>query len=124
MLLGLGGGAGESARIGKRRQRSCVEQRVTERTFDLRPGDLACRYGGEEFLLVLPGCDLDAAITVSERARLAVAEPEPAAGAPPVSVSIGVACTIEAGQDPQALVIAADQALYRAKASGRNCVAA
>ena len=47
-----------------------------------------------------------------------------AAGAPPVSVSIGVACTIEAGQDPQALVIAADQALYRAKASGRNCVAA
>ena len=91
----------------------------------IRAYDTIGRYGGEEFLLVLPGCDQEAAMTVSERARLAVAEPEPAAaGAPPVSVSIGVACTVEAGSDPQALVNAADQALYRAKASGRNCVAA
>jgi diguanylate cyclase (GGDEF)-like protein len=90
----------------------------------IRAYDAIGRYGGEEFLLVLPGCDRDAAMIVSERARLAVAEPEPAAGAPHVSVSIGVACTNEAGPDPQALVNAADQALYRAKASGRNRVAA
>jgi diguanylate cyclase (GGDEF)-like protein len=89
----------------------------------LRAYDSIGRYGGEEFLIVLPGCDSDAAMVVAERARAAVAAPMHVAGVTmPLSVSLGVASTRTAMDDPDALIQAADEALYRAKAAGRNRV--
>jgi diguanylate cyclase (GGDEF)-like protein len=90
----------------------------------LRSYDSIGRYGGEEFLIVLPGCDTDEAIFVAERARAAVATPLLVNGIDmPLSVSMGVASTRTAMDDPDALIQAADEALYRAKAAGRNLVA-
>lgn len=89
----------------------------------LRAYDSIGRYGGEEFLIVLPGCDTEEALFVAERARATVAAPMNLAGvAMPLTVSLGVASTRTAMDDPDALIQAADEALYRAKAAGRNRV--
>jgi diguanylate cyclase (GGDEF)-like protein len=90
----------------------------------LRGYDLVGRYGGEEFLVVLPGCAEARARQVAERLRKAVAARPMEAGGEKVGVtlSLGVASAIEAGTDAEALIKAADQALYRAKANGRNRV--
>ena len=87
----------------------------------IRSGDVAVRYGGEEILVVLPSTRLADAVEVAERLRLRVTQSAlPFA----LTVSIGVA----AGEPGMALAEQvfdrADQALYRAKASGRNCVVA
>jgi diguanylate cyclase (GGDEF)-like protein len=89
----------------------------------LRDYDGVGRYGGEEFLVVLPA-DLDSARDVAERIRAAVAASPIADGDDSVwtSTSIGVAASTLAGYDPTAVVRAADAALYRAKAAGRNQV--
>lgn len=90
----------------------------------LRATDVAGRYGGEEFLLVLPGTDLEGAGLLGERVRAAIehAEFDVGAAAPhSVTMSIGVA-TLASGQSPDALLAAADEALYRAKGEGRNRV--
>jgi diguanylate cyclase (GGDEF)-like protein len=91
----------------------------------LRGYDLLGRYGGEEFLAVLPGCDQARTRQVAERLRAAVAErPMAAAGSPVgVTMSVGTA-TAWAGADAVALIQAADAALYRAKAHGRDRVEA
>jgi diguanylate cyclase (GGDEF)-like protein len=91
----------------------------------IREYDAIGRYGGEEFLLVLPGCDADAGAQVAERVRMAVAaEPVPTdAGPLSIRVSIGVAWTPPAGVEPLALIRLADEALYRAKSGGRDRVA-
>jgi diguanylate cyclase (GGDEF)-like protein len=84
-----------------------------------REGDVAFRYGGEEFCLVLPGTGLRQAMAVAERLRLATAEVlEPLV--PGQTVSIGV--TAGGGRDPRVanLLATADGALYAAKAAGRN----
>jgi diguanylate cyclase (GGDEF)-like protein len=84
-----------------------------------RAGDVAARYGGEEFALLLPGADAVTACAVAERARLALHDVhEPVR----VSASFGVACAPEDGDSPAALVEAADDALLRAKRSGRDRV--
>ncbi len=91
----------------------------------LRSYDAVGRLGGEEFLLLLPGCEQAEALEIAERARLAVGS-EPIkcpSGLISTSMSLGVACrrprdTTEA----VSLVEAADLALYRAKAGGRNRV--
>jgi diguanylate cyclase (GGDEF)-like protein len=90
----------------------------------LRGYDLIGRYGGEEFLVVLPGCEEARAGRVAERLRGAVAaRPIEAAGvAVAVTMSLGVACATEPGTDATALIKAADAALYRAKEQGRNRV--
>lgn len=82
------------------------------------------RYGGEEFLLVLPGHDLESARRVAERLRAAVEQAnEP--DLPQVTISIGVTVRLHGNElDPDHLVEEADQALYRAKQSGRNRVEA
>lgn len=92
----------------------------------IRGIDLACRYGGEEFVVVMPETDLRVAGLVAERLRAAVAgEPfaiEKGARRIDVTLSIGIA-TLGGGDDAIAAVLKrADQALYRAKHAGRNRV--
>lgn len=91
----------------------------------VRDCDSVGRYGGEEFLLVLPGCDGTAALLVAERVRRRVAETAVQAGdeVVPMTVSLGLAFSRRADVEPEALIQAADEALYRAKAAGRNRVA-
>jgi diguanylate cyclase (GGDEF)-like protein len=90
-----------------------------------RPILLATRYGGDEFIVILPEIDLARAGAVAERLRVAVAENtfQLANGKPlpSLTISAGVA---EAGPEdtPEMLLAAADAALYRAKGRGRNCV--
>ncbi len=102
---------------------ACLEEAVRE------PEDLACRYGGEEFAVILPRSDIAAGLAVAERFQellAAKALPHPASTvAPLVTASVGVATTTSRDRHlptPADLVKAADQALYRAKAEGRNRV--
>lgn len=92
----------------------------------VREVDTAARYGGEEFLVVLTETPAGAAERVAERMRVRLAEEQfaPPGGATPVgaTVSIGLAEFPADGASPEALIAAADQALYRAKAGGRNRV--
>lgn len=89
----------------------------------LRASDVLCRWGGEEFLAILPNADPAAVRRLAERLRLALCERQPAGLAleRPVTVSIGVASCPPA-QDANDLLHRADQALYRAKDQGRNRV--
>lgn len=91
----------------------------------MRDYDYIGRYGGEEFLVVLPGCDRLMAAHLADRLRRCICDdrmdiPE---GMLPVSISLGVAtCGREGRCDAGVLVQAADRALYRAKTNGRNRV--
>lgn len=90
-----------------------------------REEDVAARYGGEEFCVLLPETDTGGAGAVAERIRREVMALDFQVGGEsiPLSVSIGVAsCVPEAPDRSRALVHAADQALYQAKAEGRNRV--
>jgi two-component system cell cycle response regulator len=87
-----------------------------------REGDLAARFGGEEFVVVLTDCGLAGALARAEDLRAAVAALEP--DGIPVTASFGVAVSGPARNDLEELFRAADAALYRAKAAGRNRVEA
>jgi diguanylate cyclase (GGDEF)-like protein len=92
-----------------------------------RTGDLAVRYGGEEFACVLPGADHEEAMTVAHDIRdriQALGIPhDKSDAAPHVTVSVGVAtATCGPGVDPVSWIKAADAQLYLAKAAGRNGV--
>jgi diguanylate cyclase (GGDEF)-like protein len=86
--------------------------------------DEPARYGGEEFAIGLPETDIDGAVEFAERVRERIATTEvpmvDGEGSMKVTTSVGAATVAEAGRDPRALVDAADQALYRAKRSGKN----
>jgi diguanylate cyclase (GGDEF)-like protein len=90
----------------------------------VRTYDSVGRVGGEEFIVVAPGCDLQAAMEQADRLRQCVAAQKVHVGevAIPTTMSVGVASTAEAPQAEQ-LLHAADEALYLAKNSGRNKVA-
>ena len=89
----------------------------------LRGSDLACRYGGEEFLVILPETDAGEAALVAERLRGAVAETD--VDGLTVTISVGVATWPSARiRDGDTLVSSADAALYAAKNAGRNQVMA
>ena len=92
----------------------------------VRPTDFVGRYGGEEFLIVLPGCISSEAFEIAERVRKHTAEREIATsvGSLKLTVSIGVATAAAATQYIEQFINTADQALYRAKDAGRNCVIA
>ncbi|HEY3326532.1 MAG TPA: GGDEF domain-containing protein [Novimethylophilus sp.] len=92
-------------------------------TKNLRPNDLLVRYGGEEFVILLPGSDLEEAELIAERLRSAVADCAVRSDdfIIRVTVSIGIA-PVNGESGLQTLLDAADQALYRAKQSGRNRV--
>lgn len=88
----------------------------------LRAGDRACRYGGDEFLIALPGLGSDTAVAVAERLRGAFATEAAAHG---VTMTIGLADLRALGPGQhggEALVATADAALYEAKRAGRDCV--
>jgi len=91
----------------------------------IRNSDLACRTGGEEFVVVLPGTDLHSAERVGERVRKMVAA-KPFLAAPgchlTVTISLGVASLLSVEDTPEELLKRADRALYRAKREGRNRV--
>jgi len=95
---------------------------------NVRGIDLACRYGGEEFVVVMPDTDTDFAFSVAERLRQSVElTPFPISRAPhkiTVTASIGIASSTGGGDDSDKLLHRADQALYRAKRGGRNRVIA
>lgn len=97
---------------------------VTRIRLYMRSNDLLGRFGGEEFVVLLPGVDARAAMDIAERIRLAVNNHADSISDQPVmlSISLGVASTDLHGHDYTALVSAADAALYRAKAMGRNRV--
>ena len=91
----------------------------------LRCTDLFGRYGGDEFVAILPETDLLTAAAIAERLRVAVGEPVPGAARLPcalheVSVSIGVAAVAAGCDSIEDLIAQADQALYTAKHAGRN----
>jgi len=90
-----------------------------------RTGDLAVRYGGEEFVLLLPNMDAASAYVLAEKIRNTVSQAasdgiirHPEHG---ITISLGVATAIpEEGNNPEVLVLEADKAMYEAKRAGRN----
>ena len=100
---------------------SAVGKRMKE---VLRGSDLKCRYGGEEFLVLLPETPLHGARRVAETLRKEIADrPVPWAGdALTITASFGLAQALPGEVNVQAVIARADQALYRAKDDGRNCV--
>ncbi len=87
----------------------------------IRPDDTVGRWGGEEFLIVLPDADGDVLIEVAERIRGAV---EQLPDGPPGGITVSVGAALRRSTDDvDALVSRADRAMYVAKAGGRNCVA-
>jgi diguanylate cyclase (GGDEF)-like protein len=91
----------------------------------VRESDLACRFGGEEILLILPECDQQAALERAEKIRAAVAALDVHHGGRTlgtITTSLGVAVFPHHGADAVALVHSVDQALYHAKNAGRNRV--
>ena len=92
---------------------------------DLRNYDRVGRWGGEEFLLILPGTELRDAVTVAERLRSKTAAVQTSlenGETFSIHISLGIACTTGQFQSLAKLIDAADQALYQAKQSGRNRV--
>ncbi len=85
----------------------------------IRPGDFAARFGGDEFVVLLPVTGEADGAAIAERIRIAVADAD-ADGSPPITVSIGVAAFSASNRLTSQ---SADHALYRAKESGRNRVA-
>jgi two-component system cell cycle response regulator len=92
----------------------------------IRNIDLACRYGGEEFVIVMPETDMAVATMVAERLRRRIASElftiQQGARNLEVTISIGIAALGGASDNAAAILKRADTALYRAKRDGRNRV--
>jgi diguanylate cyclase (GGDEF)-like protein len=85
----------------------------------LRTFDHVARFGGEEFVVLLPRTGVERALTVAERIQQALKLP---CALPTCTVSIGLACQTDADEDLDSLLMRADKALYRAKERGRDRV--
>ena len=97
-----------------------VVQRISA---TLRSYDLIGRYGGEEFLIIAPGCDLELAQKLAERVRAAVSDEAIDLGNESAAISLSLGVTLgTAESDPEFLVAQADTAMYQAKRNGRNRV--
>jgi len=86
----------------------------------LRAGDFAGRFGGEEFLILLPDTGLDGAAHVAENIRTTVAAISVPGVARDITASLGIADLLEHAGNATGLLREADRALYAAKAAGRN----
>lgn len=86
----------------------------------LRESDFAGRYGGEEFLILLPGTTIDGAMNVTEKVRTTIASITVAGVEREITASLGVAELLHHGGNATSLVHEADRAVYAAKAAGRN----
>jgi diguanylate cyclase (GGDEF)-like protein len=102
----------------------CLRQIAGLIQSELRQGDLLGRYGGEEFVVVLPGNDREDALGIAERIRKRASSTTLSIGGHQVRVhlSIGVASTSGRMADPARLLKRADKAMYRSKSEGRNRV--
>lgn len=87
----------------------------------IRASDYVARFGGEEFLLVLPDTDRQGCLQVAEKVRRQIEHTE-LVQTGPITASLGVACLPDDAVDPEQLLRQADRALYMAKAQGRNRV--
>lgn len=99
-----------------------IAERVTR---EIGPENIACRVGGEEFVVLMPGTTLEEAGNMGERIRRAVSSGRLRYRdqvLPEITISIGVSAYPETTRNQQELLQQADEALYRAKAEGRNCV--
>lgn len=106
-----GHGAGDTALVG-------VVRRISR---TLRPYDVVGRYGGEEFLIIAPGCDLELTEKLAERIRSAIADEPIDLGTEAITITISLGSTLgTAESDPEFLVAVADAAMYQAKRNGRN----
>jgi diguanylate cyclase (GGDEF)-like protein len=110
-------------RLGHLAGDSIIQQIARAVKSTLRESDIVCRWGGEEFLIVVKGTDAAQGQALAEKIRGAVA-----GGtfryrdtAVPITISLGVASGID-GETPDQLIARADKALYKAKDAGRNCV--
>jgi diguanylate cyclase (GGDEF)-like protein len=91
----------------------------------VREEDIVCRFGGEEFVVLLPEVDTDGAVDLVDRLRMncgAATLGTSPTGRPPITFSAGVASLPADGMTPEELLKAADRALYQAKSAGRNRV--
>lgn len=86
-----------------------------------RAGDIMCRAGGEEFIVLLPELDIEAAHKIAERLRLSMAS-QPSPSGEVVTISLGVAYMPKGNTSIDTALRASDAALYKAKNQGRNCV--
>jgi diguanylate cyclase (GGDEF)-like protein len=110
-----GHGAGDAALV-------TVVQRISS---TLRSYDLVGRYGGEEFLIIAPGCDLEVTQKLAHRIRSAVGDEPIDLGNERATVTLSMGVTLgTAESDPEFLVAAADSAMYEAKRNGRNRIEA
>lgn len=101
-----------------------LTEAVRRMNLAVRSYDVVGRYGGEEFLIVLPDCDSDQIFASAERVRTAIHATPVKVGnlSIPVTISIGAAIAAPNGADEKAILAVADNALYKAKHAGRNCV--
>jgi len=93
----------------------------------MRKDDIVCRYGGEEFTIIMPESSLEIATQRAERLREDSKRLEISANGQflgSVTFSVGIACFPDHGTTAEQLLHIADLALYRAKAAGRDCVMA
>jgi diguanylate cyclase (GGDEF)-like protein len=99
-----------------------LKEAVQRAQVELRPYDVLGRYGGEEFMVLLPGCELRAGAVVAERLRRCFADTpfDVDQQKLKVTASFGIVCSSQPHSSLEMLVDAADSALYRAKANGRN----
>jgi diguanylate cyclase (GGDEF)-like protein len=96
-----------------------VAQRIRLR---LRSEDVVGRWGGEEFLAVLPMTPLSGALAVAERLRSEIAQTPVKAGGHTVAATVSIGCAEDHGNDVDSLLQEVDVALFRAKQGGRNRV--
>ena len=92
---------------------------------NVRPSDIACRYGGEELAIVLVEADLECTVQRAEKLRTALRDTNLTHNGqvlPAPTASFGVATYPDHGENPADVMKAADQALYRAKKAGRDQV--
>jgi diguanylate cyclase (GGDEF)-like protein len=109
----FGHGAGDSVLV-------AAMQRISS---TLRSYDVVGRYGGEEFLIIAPSCDLEVAQKLAERIRTAIGEQPVDMGDQSANITLSLGVTLgTAASDPEFLVALADTAMYQAKRNGRNRV--